>query len=181
MGSDPRLRVRGAPLLVSVLLVSVLLGAPISVVACLGLAAAGDAAKPASPIYGVTVPDGYRDWRLVAPALEDAPLNELRAVLGNDLAVKAFRDGTLPFPDGTVLVKLAWERKHYFDTATVPGPATTVQVMVKDAKRYPDTGGWGFGRFIDGKPVDAAQHQTCFACHEARVKARDFVFTRYAR
>ena len=125
----------------------------------------------------------YRDWRLIAPALEDAPLHELRAVLGNDLAVAAYRDGARPFPDGTVLVKLAWERMRSrdFDSATVPGRATTVQVMVKDSRRYRESGGWGFGRFIDGKPVDAAQHETCFACHEAPVKDRDFVFTRYAR
>jgi hypothetical protein len=139
--------------------------------------------KPAAPIYGVTIPDGYRDWRLIAPALEDAPLNELRAVVGNDRAVAAYRDGVLPFPDGTVLVKLAWERmpSTEFESATVPGRATTVQVMVKDAKRYAATGGWGFGRFIDGKPVDEAQHQTCFACHEARVRNHDYVFSRYAR
>ncbi|MGX7707730.1 cytochrome P460 family protein [Methylobacterium sp. Gmos1] len=145
--------------------------------------ASGDGAKPASPVYGVIVPDGYRDWRLIAPALEDAPLNELRAVLGNDVAVRAYRTGTLPFPDGSILVKLAWTRtpSAEFESATVPGSATTVQVMVKDAARYPQSGGWGFGRFIDGKPVDEAQHQTCFACHEARVRERDFVFTRYAR
>ncbi|WP_407520720.1 cytochrome P460 family protein [Methylobacterium oryzisoli] len=142
-----------------------------------------EAGKPASPIYGVTVPDGYRAWPLIAPALEGAPLNELRAVLGNDVAVKAYARGTLPFPDGTILVKLAWQHvpSPDFEPATVPGRATTVQVMVKDAQRYPATGGWGFGRFIDGQPVDEAQHETCFACHEARVKDRDFVFTRYAR
>lgn len=173
MAPDRPVRGRSAPLRTVLLLASLVPAA----------ASAGDAAKPASPIFGVTVPDGYRDWRLIAPALEDAPLDELRTVLGNDLAVKAYRDGTLPFPDGAVLVKLAWRRMRSpeFDTATVPGPATTVQVMVKDAARYPATGGWGFGRFIDGKPVDAAQHETCFACHEARVKERDFVFTRYAR
>lgn len=146
-------------------------------------ATAQEAGKPASPIFGVTVPDGYRAWPLIAPALEGEPLNELRAVVGNDVAVKAYASGTLPFPDGTVLVKLAW--KHVaapeFEPATVPGRATTVQVMVKDSRLYPETGGWGFGRFIDGKPVDAAQHRTCFACHEARVKDRDYVFTRYAR
>jgi hypothetical protein len=52
--------------------------------------------------------------------------------------------------------------------------------MVKDSKRYASTGGWGFGRFINGQPVDEAQHQTCFACHQANVKDHDFVFTRYA-
>lgn len=135
-----------------------------------------------APIYGITIPEGYRQWELIAPALEADPLNELRAVLGNTVAIKAYQEGTLPFPDGTVLVKLAWKQVQSleFAPASVPGAATTVQIMVKDSKKYPATGGWGFGRFIDGKPVDEAQHQTCFACHEARVKRHDFVFTRFA-
>jgi len=135
-----------------------------------------------SPIYGVSLPDGYRKWELIAPAQEAAPLNELRAVVGNDIAVKAYRDGRLPFPDGTVLVKLAWKHTQSpeFESASIPGAATTVQVMVKDSKKYAASGGWGFGRFIDGKPVDRAQHETCFACHEARVKQRDYVFTKWA-
>ena len=139
-------------------------------------------ARPVSPIYGVSIPDGYRQWELIAPALEGAPLNELRAVVGNDIAVKAYRDGTLPFPDGSVLVKLAWKRAQSteFAPASVPGPATTVQVMVKDSKKYAASGGWGFGRFIDGNPADQAQHETCFACHQARVNNHDYVFTRYA-
>jgi Cytochrome P460 len=58
------------------------------------------------------------------------------------------------------------------DGAFVTGPATTVQIMVKDSKKYASTGGWGFGRFIDGKPVDEAQHKTCFPCHEAHVKGQ---------
>lgn len=57
--------------------------------------------EEASPIYGVTVPDGYRKWELIAPALEGDPLNELRAVVGNTVAMDAYRDGALPFPDGT--------------------------------------------------------------------------------
>jgi hypothetical protein len=55
-----------------------------------------------------------------------------------------------------------------------------VQVMVKDSRKYASTGGWGFGRFINGKPVDEAQHRTCFACHDARAKSHDYVFTRLA-
>jgi hypothetical protein len=145
-------------------------------------AGAGSDATNASPIYGVTIPDGYRGWELVAPALEADPLNELRAVVGNSVAIEAYRAGVLPFPDGTVLVKLAWKQAQSpeFEPASVPGAATTVQVMVKDSKKYAATGGWGFGRFIDGKPVDEAQHQTCFACHEARVQGHDYVFTRFA-
>ncbi|WP_017775072.1 cytochrome P460 family protein [Paraburkholderia kururiensis] len=136
----------------------------------------------ASPIYGVTIPKGYREWQMIAPAAEAAPLDELRVVLGNETAIKAIRNATLPFPDGTILVKLAYRKKQSdaFAPATVPGQPTTVQVMVKDAKRYASTGGWGFGRFINGVPVDKAQHETCFACHAARVKNRDYVFTRFA-
>jgi hypothetical protein len=52
--------------------------------------------------------------------------------------------------------------------------------MVKDSKKYASTAGWGFGRFIDGKPVDEAQHEICFHWHEANAKGHDFVFTRYA-
>lgn len=136
----------------------------------------------ASPIYGVTIPDGYRQWQLIAPAEEGAPLNELRAVLGNPVAVKAIEGNTLPFPDGTILVKLAYKRvpSTEYGPASVPGAPTTVQVMVKDSKKYVATGGWGFGRFINGKPADLAQHQTCFACHQANVKNHDLVFTRFA-
>jgi hypothetical protein len=135
-----------------------------------------------SPIFGVTIAPGYRQWELVASSQETGDLNELRAILGNALAMKAYRDGTLPFPDGTILAKLAWKRvqSSEFPAAFVPGAATTVQFMVKDAKRYAATGGWGFGRFIDGKPVDEAQHKTCFGCHAANVKGHDFVFTRLA-
>ncbi|MBR0823845.1 cytochrome P460 family protein [Bradyrhizobium liaoningense] len=140
------------------------------------------ATADASPIFGVTVPQGYKQWELIAPAEEAAPLDELRAVVGNQIAIDAYQDGKLPFPDGTILVKRAWKRKQSpeFASATIPGAATTVQVMVKDSRKYAATGGWGFGRFVNGKPVDEAQHRTCFACHEARAKSRDYVFTRLA-
>lgn len=142
-----------------------------------------DSPRPTAPIYGVQLPDGYRDWPFIAPAQEAAPLDELRVVVGNPEAMRAYRGNQHPFPDGTVLVKLAWkhEQSPDFAPASVPGAATTVQVMVKDSRKYASTGGWGYGRFIDGKPVDEAQHRTCHACHAARVKDRDYVFTRYAR
>ena len=142
---------------------------------------AGRADEEGSPIFGVKIPPGYRQWELIAVAHESG-LDELRGILGNALVMKAYREGTLPFPDGAILVKLAW--KHVpldgIDGAFITGPATTVQIMVKDSKKYASTGGWGFGRFIDGKPVDEAQHKTCFPCHEANVKGHDFVFTRFA-
>jgi hypothetical protein len=143
-----------------------------------GRADAGDS----SPIFGVTIPDGYRQWEFIAPSYEAEPLNELRGILGNAVSMAAYREGSLPFPDGAILVKLAWKRvpSDEIAGAFVPGAPTTVQIMVKDSKKYAATDGWGFGRFIDGKPVDEAQHRTCFACHKAHVKEHDLVFTRRA-
>ncbi len=149
--------------------------------------ASGHADEEAAPIFGIKIPLGYRDWKLISVAHEAGNLNDLRAVLGNDVAIKAYRDGTLPFPDGTIIARLAWsyvqseENNKVFgrDQSFVAGSATNVQFMVKDSKKYAATGGWGFAQFKDGKPDDTAQLKTCFPCHEP-AKARDFVFTRYA-
>ncbi|MGA2998576.1 cytochrome P460 family protein [Bradyrhizobium sp.] len=150
--------------------------------------AASGSAVDGSPIYGVTIPAGYRQWEVIAPS-QEVGLDELRVILGNAVAMKAYREGTLPFPDGAMLAKVAWKRVPSLGddvalgapTAFVPGAATTVQIMVKDSKKYAATGGWGFGRFIASKPVDEAQHETCFPCHESRAKGHDMLFTQYAR
>jgi hypothetical protein len=156
--------------------------AAISVISVIWFTPGRAGGEDASPIFGVTVPEGYRLWELISVAHEEG-LDELRGILGNGIAMQAYREGTLPFPDGAVLAKLAW--KHVpsaeFNGAFVPGAATTVQIMVKDSKKYESTGGWGFGRFVDGKPVDEAQHKTCIPCHQANVKGHDLVFTRFAR
>ena len=60
--------------------------------------ASGRADGADAPIFGVTIPPGYRDWRLISVAHEAGDLNDLRAILGNDVAIKAYRDGQLPFP-----------------------------------------------------------------------------------
>jgi hypothetical protein len=177
---------RTVVMLAALVVIALLVIAPflIAITAATGLAA--QPRRPegdnVSPIFGVTIPQGYRQWELIAPAEEAAPLNELRVVLGNETAIAAYRNGTLPFPDGAVFVKLAWKRvqSSEFESASVPGSATTVQVMVKDSRKYPSTGGWGFGRFVNGQSADEAQHETCFACHEAGVENHDFVFTRLA-
>jgi hypothetical protein len=62
---------------------------------------AGGADEEGSPIYGVKIPAGFREWSLINVAHEAADLNDFRVVLGNPIAIKAFQDGTLPFPDGT--------------------------------------------------------------------------------
>ena len=143
--------------------------------------------EEAAPIFGVKIPPGYRDWRLISVAHEEGNLNDLRAILGNDVAIKAYREGKLPFPDGAIIARLAWsyvpseENNKVFGRpqSFVAGPPTNVQFMVKDSKKYASTGGWGFAQFDDGKPAGEAVHSKCFPCHET-VKARDFVFTRYA-
>jgi len=147
----------------------------------------GRAEGEAVPIFGIKIPPGYRDWKLISVAHEEGNLNDLRAVLGNDLAIKAYRDGTLPFPDGAIIARLAWryvpseENNKVFGRVQsfVAGAPTNVQFMVKDATAYAATGAWGFAQFDEGKPAGEALLKTCFPCH-APVKQRDFVFTHYA-
>ena len=137
--------------------------------------------------YVTDIPQGYRDWRWVSSAHEAGNLNSLGAVLGNDVAIKAFRAGKLPFPDGTIIAALHYrnvpseENNKVFGQAQsfVPGAPTNIQFMVKDSTKYAATGGWGFGHFADGKPGDAAFMKSCFPCHE-KTKGSDLVFTHYA-
>jgi Cytochrome P460 len=123
--------------------------------------ASSQAEDDSSPIFGVRVPTGYRQWESIAPSHEAGDFDELRGILGNATAMTAYRKIRYRFPDGAILVKLAWKREpsSEFPGAFVPGHATTVQIMVKDSKRYASTGGWGFGRFIDGRAVDRVQHE----------------------
>jgi hypothetical protein len=154
---------------------------------CTSLVPAALANGAAAPVFDVEIPAGYRDWKLISVAHEAGNLNDLRAVLGNDIALKAYREGRLPFPDGAIIARLAWkyvpseENNKVFghEQSFVAGDATNAQFMVKDSKKYAATGGWGFAQFNDGKPVDAAGLSGCFGCH-VPVKSRDFIFTRYA-
>jgi hypothetical protein len=84
------------------------------------------------------------------------------AVLGNDLAIQAYREGKVPFPDGAIIASLHYrhvpseENNKVFGQAQsfVPGTPTNIQFMVKGTKKYAATGGWGFAHFQDGKPDD---------------------------
>ncbi|WP_380871606.1 cytochrome c oxidase subunit III [Sphingomonas sp. DBB INV C78] len=145
-----------------------------------------------SPIYGVRLPEGYRDWKLISVAHEAGMNNDIRAILGNDIAVKAFREGKRPFPDGTIIVRLAWQFQSSPRNDTVfpapqsfvAGPPTNVQLSVKDSKRYAASGGWGYGQFENSVAnKDAKLTQSCFTCHvklEALDKNADLVFTGYS-
>ena len=155
--------------------------------------ASGHTDEAASPIYGVKIPPGYRDWKMIAAAqlLVPGKADQLRAQLGNDIAIKAYREGTIPFPDGSMIAAIHWTRVPSEDNnkvlagpfpgaqSFVIGSTVNVQFMVKDSKKYAATAGWGFADFKDGKPGDEALHKTCFPCH-VPAKDRDYVFTRYA-
>jgi Cytochrome P460 len=142
----------------------------------------------ADPVFGITIPPGFRDWKVISVAHEAGNNNDLRVVLGNNIAIRAYRNGTRPFPDGTIIARLAWsyvpsdENNKVFgkDQSWVAGDPVNVQFDVKDSNKYAATGGWGFAQFKDGKPADKALHETCFPCH-ALAKERDFVFTDYAQ
>lgn len=138
------------------------------------------AAEPAP--NGLVLPEGYKDWRLIAVS-ERTDNNTLRAIVGNDAAIAAARAGkTKPWPDGVVLGKLVWKNdKHEkWESAIVPGAFVHAEFMVKDSRKYAETGGWGFGRWLgmDQKPYgkDAGFVQECFGCHTP-VKDKDYVFT----
>ena len=150
--------------------------------------ASGQGAGEAVPIFGIKVPPGYREWKYVSVAHEEGNLHSIGAVLGNDVAFQAFHDGKLPFPDGSIIAAL-----HYAHTPSaennavfgdpqsfVAGAPTNIQFMVKDSVKYASTGGWQYSQFDDGKPLtDKAMLQSCYDCH-AKIKDRDYVFTRYA-
>jgi hypothetical protein len=144
--------------------------------------------KEAGPIFVTDIPVGYRDWRLISVAREEGDLDDIRAILGNDEAIKSYRGGKLPFPDGTIIARLAWSYEPSEENNKAFGrrqsfvaghPKNGVQFMVKDSRKYASTGGWGFAHFDDGKSADEAVLRTCFPCHQA-VPTRDLVFTRYA-
>ena len=146
--------------------------------------------RAAASIAAGKLPSGYRDWRLISVAREEGTLDDIRAVLGNDVAIKSYRESKPPFPEGTIIARIAWsydssdENNKTFGgkkQSFVAGhPKNGVQFMVKDASKYASTGGWGYSQFDDGKPLrDAAALQSCFECH-ALIKDRDYVFTRYA-
>ena len=121
--------------------------------------AAGQGGRPA-PVSAIKIPEGYRDWRLIAVAHEEGMLNDLRAILGNDVAIKAAREGAPAYPDGAVIARLAWSYEPLAESEKAFGhlqsfvagpPKNGVQFMIKDASKYAATGGWGFYQFDGGR------------------------------
>jgi hypothetical protein len=156
----------------------------------------GQSDSEAAPIYGIKLPQGYRDWHLISVKRligDGGKLKQLRAQLGNDIAIAAMREGKLPFPDGAMIAALHWNEvtsdadnqvlaKGFPNDgleSSFAGSAVNVQFMIKDSKKYAASGGWGYADFVNGKPNSVAVHEKCFPCHQP-AKDRDYVFTRYA-
>ncbi len=130
---------------------------------------------------GIAIYPDYMSWKVVAPSYR-GDKGHIRVITGNDIAVTALHTGQKPLPDGSVLAKTAWKAEKHpnFPVATEPGVFVQVEFMVKDAKKYKDTGGWGFARFVGNelKPYgkDAGFVAECFGCH-VPVANNDYLFT----
>ena len=171
---------------------------PFSVIVIIAvvLAVFGGRAISAQDKYTVQVPNGlafsefrgYEDWQVVAVS-QAGDLIEL--IVANPVLIEAYRAGGLPgigkhFPDGSKMAKIHWNAKKSEEApapTTVPGTLHDVDFMVRDSKRFPDTGAWGYAQFnydaisdtFKGTGVDCG-----FACHTI-VAAKDYVFTAYRR
>jgi hypothetical protein len=149
----------------------------------LGMSAMTIAAESSDDI---TPPTGYRNWFHVNTMIvtKDSPLFDalggMHNVHVNAVGEAALKKGQLPYPDGTEFMT----DLHDFSVdngSYVMGKLKGLAVMVKDAKKYEATGGWGFQLFIDGDPqkryvTDPATQ--CFACHTPE-KSQDYVFSTY--
>lgn len=169
-----------------VMVVTIAVGVAGIALATVAAKRSGQAGSRSGGGSGISLPAGYRDWMLISVAHEEGNLNDIRAILGNDAAIEAYRKGQMPFPDGAIVARVAWnyvpseENDKVFGRAQsfVAGAPTNVQLMVKDSKKYAATGGWEYAQFTNGK-ADVVAVEKCYSCHEP-VKDRDFVFTRYA-
>ncbi len=109
---------------------------------------------------------------------------EQRFVYANDIAVKAMASGASKYPDGAIFAKLGFHTQAdpEFPVSLEPNSFGRMQIMEKNAKRYPDTDGWGYAVVLSiGTPPESSEdHQiavTCHACHKL-APDRDFVFTK---
>ena len=169
------------------------------------LAVLGGIAFAAQDRYALQVPGGlafaefrgYEDWQVVAVSRNG---NKLAIILGNPAMIEAYKAGIpgngKPFPDGAKMAKIHWTPKKAEDQPgepIVPGALHDTDFMVKDSKRFADSGGWGWAQFDYDpasetfKPADTSstppqEHDAkCgFACHTI-VQAKDYVFTAYPR
>ncbi|HUK22227.1 MAG TPA: cytochrome P460 family protein [Gemmatimonadales bacterium] len=137
---------------------------------------------------------GYEAWQLVSISEDNGVI---AAILANAVMIDAYRAGVpangKPFPDGSRMAKIHWipKKLETFPAATVPGQQHDVDFMVKDSKRFGDSGGWGWAAFehdttantwrpasLEDKPPQGNDAKCGFTCHTI-VQKRDYVFTEY--
>jgi hypothetical protein len=147
---------------------------------------------------------GYDAWQVIAVSQPDdadgcgtSKDGCIKAILGNPVMIKAYNEGIpangKPVPDGAAMAKVEWLSKQNVAApygVTVPGTQTEVGFMVKDSKRFPDTNGWGYVTFQYDAASDTYKPATndasvmkklCHSCHTTGAKARDYVYTSYAK
>jgi len=129
---------------------------------------------------GFAFDPSFKSWKVISTT-DRGDNNTLRFVLGNDTAVKAALSGNIsPWPEGTRFAKVAWQEERGPDGLLHPSKFWQVEFMEKDAKRYKDTEGWGWGRWrgMDLKPYgkDAQFVNECTGCHQP-VRGNDYVYT----
>jgi mono/diheme cytochrome c family protein len=156
----------------------------------LGTATSATAATPAQPpvalnavspeFGGFSFDPAFENWKPISTT-DRGDNNTFRFILGNDIAVQAAQTGHIsPWPDGSRLAKIAWQQELGADGLVHPGKFVQVELMVKDAQRYKDTDGWGWGRWrgLDLKPYGSDTHfvNECTGCH-LPVRGDDYVYT----
>ncbi len=138
---------------------------------------------------------GYEDWQVVAPSQTDAQ-NVMRVIVANPAMMKAYRAGIpangKPFPDGSRIAKIEWKPRKITDAPfsattpdTVPGALAAVEFIEKDARRFPDSNGWGYAEFkydaaSDTFTPDGTGAACGAACHKLAA-AKDYIFTAYPK
>ena len=139
---------------------------------------------------------GYEGWQAISISRNE---RVVAMILGNPVMIDAYRAGipgnSKPVPDGAKMAKIHWTPKpnEFFPDATVPGNLLNVDFMVKDSKRFADSGGWGYAVFdydaatdtfapgtLADKPPQGNDAKCGFACHTI-VKTKDYVFTQYGK
>lgn len=138
------------------------------------------AVKTPVSLNGIPYIADYKNWQVVSTT-DRADNGTMRVIFGNDVAIKAIRENHMrPWPDGTIFAKVAWDKIIDADGSIRTGEFKQVEYMIKDAKKYASTMGWGWSRFKTPKLVPygktALFTTECINCHRPMAN-RDFVFT----
>lgn len=136
------------------------------------------AVKP--ELNGLSFDASFEGWKLLS-VTDRGDNNTFRFILGNDIAISAINSGNIsPWPDGARFAKIAWQQTPGSDGLVRLGDFVQVELMVKDAQRYKQTEGWGWGRWrgLDLKPYggDAGFVNECTGCHKP-MRGDDYVYT----